>query len=450
MSFHRRLTLYGTAIAALTTLVLWVVLVVLTSLGAQGDQRAALETASLEAVETWRTEGRLDPVQPTDLDEPSDILVSAIAGNGRLDQPIRVGEESIVIPQDSLLTALAEGQAFDLVTVGGVPIRVSIRPLPDLSGADFVAALQSQLVAESAVEEIIPALVIASLVILVAAYRASSVVARRAIAPLEQISAYSTRITETGDTSQQLRVERRGREIDDVIASFNAMVTQLGRSRDRTAAALESQRRFVADASHELRTPLTTIRANATFLREHPDASDRDRAEAVADIVSESERMSVLTARLLDLARADADVLELSLENVDLGVTCERIARQATSTDRTVRAKGTAMLLADRELITRLVWILVDNALVHGEGTVTVETDHTDAAVIVTVSDEGPGIPATERTAVFERFHRVEGTRRRGSGLGLSLAKEIVEAHGGTISIDDSHGAVVLVRLPAA
>jgi signal transduction histidine kinase len=95
------------------------------------------------------------------------------------------------------------------------------------------------------------------------------------------------------------------------------------------------------------------------------------------------------------------------------------------------------------------VWILVDNALVHGEGTVTIEADQTEAAVIVTVSDEGPGIPATERHAVFERFHRVDGTRRQGSGLGLSLAREIVEAHQGTISIEDSDGAVVLVTLPA-
>jgi signal transduction histidine kinase len=448
VSFHRRLTLYGTAIAALTTLILWVLLIVLTSLGAQGDQRTALETASVEAVETWRAEGRLDPVPSTDLDEPSDILVSTVGGDGRLDQPITVGGEPIVIPQDSLLTALAEGHAFETVIVRSVPIRLSIRPLPDLSGSDYVAALQSRLVAESAAEEIMPALVIASIVILIAAYRASSVVARRAITPLEQISEYSTRITDTGDTSRQLEVGRRGREIDDVVASFNAMVTQLARSRDRTAAALESQRRFVADASHELRTPLTTIRANATFLREHPDASDHDRGEAVADIVSESERMSILTARLLDLARADADVLELNLEDVDLGAVCERVARQASSPDRAVRSKGVATLRADRELITRLVWILVDNALVHGEGTVTIEADETEAAVIVTVSDEGPGIPATERHAVFDRFHRVDGTRRQGSGLGLSLAKEIVEAHGGSISIEDSDGAVVLVTLP--
>ena len=132
-----------------------------------------------------------------------------------------------------------------------------------------------------------------------------------------------------------------------------------------------------------------------------------------------------------------------------MGPVAERIARQATTLERAVRASGSARLRADRELVTRLLWILVDNALVHGAGTVTIECDSTATSTVITVSDEGPGIPAAERLAVFERFHRVDGTTRRGSGLGLALAREIVEAHGGAISIDDSDGAVVLVRLPA-
>jgi signal transduction histidine kinase len=80
---------------------------------------------------------------------------------------------------------------------------------------------------------------------------------------------------------------------------------------------------------------------------------------------------------------------------------------------------------------------------------VTIECDSTATAALVSVTDEGPGIPPSERIAVFERFHRVDGTTRRGSGLGLALAKEIVEAHDGSISIDDSDGTVVLVEFPA-
>ncbi len=443
MSFRRRLTLYGTAIAGVTMLILWVLLLVLTNLGARGDQRAELEAASLAA-----SEGDVGQRTEVDLAESTDVVAAIVVENGTLDAPwITVGSTPITIPPDRLAPSGDAAPRTDYFTfeVDGTEIAASLRT--SLDSVDVVA-MQSLAVVEQAVAEFVPVLVIASLVILIVAYRASSVVARRAITPLEQIATYSTEVTETGDTSRRLEVGRRGREIDDVVASFNTMVTQLGRSRDRTAAALESQRRFVADASHELRTPLTTIRTNAAFLRDHPDAAGADRDEALADIISESERMSLLTGELLDLARADADVLTLHLEDFDIGGVAERIARQATTPDRSVRAGGSAQVRADRELFTRLLWILVDNALVHGQGTVAIESDSTAASAIVTVSDEGPGIPATDRHVVFERFHRVEGTAGRGSGLGLALAKEIVTAHGGTISIDDSNGAVVLVRIP--
>ncbi len=445
MSFRRRLTLYGTAIAGLTMVALWVLLLVLTSLGARGDQRTALEAASLAA-----TGGDLGQRTEVDLAESTEIVAAIVTENGSLDVPwITVDSTPITIPAERLgssgdATPRVEYFTFD---VGGTEIAASLRTSPGLDSADVVA-MQSLAVVEEAVAEFVPVLAIASIVILIVAYRASSVVARRAITPLEQIAAYSSEVTETGDTSRRLEVGRRGSEIEDVVASFNTMVTQLGRSRDRTAAALESQRRFVADASHELRTPLTTIRTNAAFLRDHPEADDGDRAEALADIISESERMSLLTGELLDLARADANALVLHTEDFDVGAVAERIARQATTPEHSVRASGTARLRADRELVTRLLWILVDNGLVHGAGDVTIECDSTATSAVITVSDEGPGIPVAERFAVFERFHRVDGTTRRGSGLGLSLAREIVDAHGGTISIDDSDGAVVLVRLP--
>ncbi len=443
MSFHRRLTLYGTAIAGATMLVLWVVLVILTSLGARGDQRATLEAASQAAVD-----GDLGPQMVVDLSESTDMITAIVLDDGRLDAPgITAAGEPVVLPADRLD---GNDPVFFTFDVAGTEISASLRPSSGSGTAGPVVALQSAAVVDEAVADFVPVLVIASVVILIVTYRASSVVARRAITPLEQISAYSAEITETGDTSRQLEVGRRGREIDDVVASFNTMVTQLARSRDRTAAALESQRRFVADASHELRTPLTTIRTNAAFLRERPDASDEDRTEALSDIISESERMSALTSELLDLARADAEVLELGVEEIEIGSIAGRIARQATLPERPVRSGGTASLRADRQLITRLLWILVDNALVHGEGIVTIECDSTATSAIITVSDEGPGIPAADRHVVFGRFHRVEGTTARGSGLGLALAQEIVEAHGGTISIDESHGAVVLVTLPAA
>lgn len=445
MTFRRRLTLYGTSIAAATTTVLWIVLLVVTSLGARGEQRAALEDASLGAVTDFQDGNRPAQSGDVDLTDASDVLVSLVRA-GEFSPPITAGTSDLVIPTDVLNAAERDGEAFATITVGGLPIQVSLRPV----GVDdaYVAALQSRLVADKSTQELIPAMVIASVVILIAAYRASSVVARRAITPLEQIAAFSATVRETGDTTRQLIVGRRGQEIDDVVDSFNSMVAQLGRSLDRTAAALNSQRRFVADASHELRTPLTAIRANAEFLADRPDASDRDRAEALADIVTESERMSNLTNRLLDLARADADAQIVEPTTLNLGELAKDVARQASSPERPVHSLGEVQADMDRDLTTRLLWILVDNAIVHGAGTVTIEIDSTPSTILITVSDEGPGIAASERHAVFERFRRAEGSARRGSGLGLAMAKEIVAAHNGTISIDDANGAVVMVHIP--
>lgn len=445
MTFRRRLTLYGTSIAAVTTTVLWIVLLVVTSLGARGEQRTALEEASLGAVTDFEAGNQPARFGDFELTATSDVLVSWVR-DGEFFPPITARGSDLAVPPEVLDAADESGEAFTTITAGGLPVQVSLRPV----GADgaYVAALQSRLVADSATQELIPALVIASFVILIAAYRASSVVARRAITPLEQIAAYSATVRETGDTTQQLIVGRRGQEIDDVVDSFNSMVAQLGRSLDRTAAALNSQRRFVADASHELRTPLTAIRANAEFLAERPDASDQDRAEALADIVSESERMANLTNRLLDLARADADAQAAEPTPLNLGELARDVARQANSTERPVRSLGEVHGSVDRDLTTRLLWILVDNALVHGAGTVTIEIDSTPTTIVITVSDEGPGVPPSERHAVFERFRRVEGSARRGSGLGLAMAKEIVAAHNGSISIDDANGAVVMVHIP--
>ncbi len=446
MTFHRRLTLYGTSIAAATTIVLWIVLLVVTGLGARGEQRTTLEQASLEALAQIDSSGNL-PAQSdsADVTDTTDTVVSAFR-DGVFTPALTPGVSDVAVAPGILESADREGATFTTITVDGQPIQMSLRA----TGLDdiYIAALQSRLVADAATEELVPAMVIATVVILIAAYRASSVVARRAITPLEQIASYSATVRETGDTSRQLIVGRRGREIDDVVESFNSMVSQMGRSLDRTAAALASQRRFVSDASHELRTPLTTIRTNAAFLADRPDASEHDRSEALADIVSESERMSTLTNRLLDLARADADAQAIERSDVDLGALARDVARQASTTDRPIRAIGEVRANVDRDLTTRLLWILVDNALVHGAGTVTIESDLTSSEVFITVSDEGPGIPPAERHAVFERFRRAEGSARSGSGLGLAMAREIVDAHEGTISIDDFAGAVVLIQLP--
>jgi two-component system OmpR family sensor kinase len=241
------------------------------------------------------------------------------------------------------------------------------------------------------------------------------------------------------------------------------MLERLQAAQAGLAAALAGQQRFVADASHELRTPLSTIRTNAEFLRERPDAALTDRASALADIVAEAERMSGLVDGLLVLARADAGVA-VERRPVDLRAVASEEVRRLLPRDRgaagtpngppdiRVDAQGAALASGDPELLGRAIRILLDNALRHGRPPVIVTVLTADARVRVAVRDAGSGLPPGSEERVFERFYRADPARSgAGSGLGLSIARAIVEAHGGTLRAGAAErgGAVMTIELPA-
>jgi signal transduction histidine kinase len=280
---------------------------------------------------------------------------------------------------------------------------------------------------------------------------AAWLVVGRALRPLRSLAATAEEIGQTGDLSRRLPPVATKDEVGALTGSFNGMLDRLESAQNGLTAALAGQRQFVADASHELRTPLTTIRTNAEFMREHPDVPPDDRAEAISDIASESARMSDLVDGLLLLARADAGA-PLEIRPVDLGAIVEEVARKATRGGRVVRTvTDKAIVEADKAAVTRLLWILVDNALRHGGGDADVEIAAGAGAAVVTVADRGPGLGETDLQHVFDRFYRADIARSTpGSGLGLAIARSIVEAHGGTISAANrpGGGAVFRFELP--
>jgi len=222
--------------------------------------------------------------------------------------------------------------------------------------------------------------------------------------------------------------------------------------------ALDRQRSFTADASHELRSPLTVIDTGIQVLRRHPDRQVDEYADILTSMQEESRRMGRLVGGLLALARADSGEAELQIAEVDVAELVRAAVKDleplAASTDgviETVRVDpGTAPVDADR--FKQLIVILVDNALTHGPrgSTVQVSCVRGERNVVLDVSDHGPGIPADQRDRVFERFHRLDSGRAgSGVGLGLSIAKWIVSAHGGSISLHDNRpGLRISVALP--
>ncbi len=228
----------------------------------------------------------------------------------------------------------------------------------------------------------------------------------------------------------------------------------------------DAQRRFVADASHELRTPVALIRANAEVLDREGLVVDNGR-QLVDDIVAESDQLSRLVGDLLQLASAEATGLVLDRRPVDLaGIAADTVRQaEALATERGVGLRlvrsapeGLTLVSGDRDRLTQLLLILLDNAFDHSPKGTTVTVDvrtSGQAAVALTVSDEGPGIPSADRERVFEPFARLPGVARDragGTGLGLAIARRIALAHAGTISVDDrpGGGASFVLTLPVA
>jgi len=231
------------------------------------------------------------------------------------------------------------------------------------------------------------------------------------------------------------------------------------REKQRTAGqlahALHLKNEFIADASHELRTPLTVLRANAEV------ALDLDHAcvhtEFLEEIVQESKHMTRLVEDLLFLARSDSDSVPLELELVEimpfLNELGERAAvlaheRQATFSTK-LAARGLARF--DPSRIEQVVLILVDNATKYSPPgkPITLRSATGNAELIVEVADQGPGIPAADLPLIFERFYRVDKARARkqgGAGLGLSIAKRIIEAHDGRIEAESTPNVGTIMR----
>lgn len=215
--------------------------------------------------------------------------------------------------------------------------------------------------------------------------------------------------------------------------------------------AVEAQHTFVADASHELRTPLAIIRANAEMLERHPERPIGAHRDTVADIINETDRLARLVDQMLTLAQADANQAELAVTDVDLDDLTEDVSRgmRLLAMDRGVTIeteKEPLRLRADPDRLRELLTILLENGVKYTDtgGRVRLEIHRAAPDVArIRVTDTGRGIPAESLPRIFDRFYRVDKSRSRalgGAGLGLAIAKWIVEAHGGTIHVESTLG----------
>jgi two-component system OmpR family sensor kinase len=281
------------------------------------------------------------------------------------------------------------------------------------------------------------------------------VLTRRALRPIDRIV---NRAREIGEGSLGERLPRPGQqdEIGRLVDTLNEMLGRIEES-------FEVQRRFTADAAHELQSPLSRLRTELEVtLRRHRDTAEYE--DTLRSCLDKVERLSILTKELLTLARLDAEQgraaptgavpLGLLLEGVVGRLAAEADRRRVTIAIHPSQALSLSVRCA--EGLADLVFTnMLDNAVKFSPpgGQVTVDAAAEGPAVVVAVSDAGPGIPADEIPRVFERFYRGRVARAkdsRGFGLGLAISRAVVKQHGGEMSVESApdRGATFRVRLP--
>ena len=462
MKIRWRLALYGTAVAAIGMIIFAASLVGLvrrngptnqiTSLGALADETAA----AMEAIPAADFPPDA-PLLVADLTDSSDPFVQVVTDSGAvLYRTATLDGADPMIPEADRRAALVSGEAIT-ATLAGDDYRVQVRPWArsDLGTQGTVIAAQSAAAIDSELAGLSFVIWAAAVNTMIAAASVSWMVSGRAVRPLERLAVTTDAIGQTGDLSRRLPTVRPDDEVGALTTSFNTMLERLQDAQDQTAAALTAQRRFVADASHDLRSPLTTIRNNAGFLAERPDISEADRADSVDDILAEAERMSRLIDDLLDLASSDLEPDRIRV-GLDLAAIAGDVVRRIQPRHAhaiIVVGQGPVPLTGDPDALTRVVEILVENACLHGESAVEVEVETKRDQARLAVKDRGPGIPEADIDRIFDRFYRVDQARSTaGSGLGLSIARNLVVAQGGSISAQNrpTGGVEVSVVLPLA
>ncbi|MGH8911214.1 MAG: ATP-binding protein [Acidimicrobiia bacterium] len=257
------------------------------------------------------------------------------------------------------------------------------------------------------------------------------------------------------DSSDVELIAQVGSQVADAIAS-SRRVARIQRRLNQLDRTQRERTDFLVGVAHDMRSPLAGIIGFARILEElDVVVADPMALEAVQFIAAESERLADLVAQLVDLGRVDLGETSLEREPLDL----KKAAEQAVETVKgrfpthrfVIRAAGPVWVEGDLLRIHRVMVNLVENAAIHGPsgGLVTIELEAGADGATVTVSDRGAGIPDSERSRIFERFVRLDGSTA-GSGIGLYLVKALVEAHGGSIAVTDAPGggARFLVRLP--
>ena len=446
--------LFGAAVAVLLAAVYF-----LLARALDGQERAALEVRAAEYADAFETRGvaGLRALLESESQQPNvRSLFVRIVGPG--------GEETFAkVPQNWI-----EGGSEVLVPDGWgswQPKRVqSVRVPRDeqrdlavvsrvLPGGELLQIARSTNNRAVLLQPLRRTMWIAGPAVVLLTAGAGAWFAWRAIRPVRAVAATAHRIVATGDLSARVEGTQRDDEVGELVRQFNTLL-------ERNGNLLRAMREALDNVAHDLRTPLTRLRAGAEMALQQADNPAGSR-EALADCIEETDRIQRLLETLLDISAAENGVLKLERERIDVASLLRSVAElyalvaEEKSIAIEVAPGASVEVQADPTRLRQIVANLVDNAVKYtpAGGTVSLGAETRDGRVCITVRDTGPGIAAEDQGKIWQRLYRGDHSRsQRGLGLGLSVVKALVEAHGGRVTAANqpAGGAVFTVELPAA
>jgi len=377
-------------------------------------------------------------------------VVQVVDGQGRVRAASAGGDRLVPLLEPGALAEARAGRAvaLDGARIGGPdPLRVVAVQAGPADDRQTVLVAMSLAQLESSLRVVGIALLAGAPLLLAALAVLSWIVVGSALRPVAALREGAEEITGSGG-SRRLPVPAANDEVRRLAATLNDMLARL-------ESASARQRVFVADAAHELRSPLAAMRTQLEVAIHHPGGADW--RETAVDVLDDTTRLARLVDDLLLLARLDEGKVgprRSPAGPTDLVDVIDTVLDRPRPGRRAVARTGvpSALVDGDGDPLTRIVANLVDNAVRHARTTVVVDVRDEGDAAVLTVSDDGPGIPRAERERVFDRFTRLDRARSRddgGSGLGLPIVRSLVEMLGGSVRLADAEpGLRAIVRLP--
>ena len=457
MSIRLRLTLLYSVILALTLIafsaLLYLTLSRVTS-NALRDQLVAEARTLIAASELRRGSIAL----PATRFSASDTFVQTLALDGSVeDRTANLYGYSLPLSAEGM-RAVQDGKTWvEPGSIQGERLLIYTTPV-DLLGRSFgiLQVARSLEERDRSLTALQTVLLLGGGVATVVAFGVGWVLAGLALQPVTRITHTARAIGAGRDFGQRVDYAGPPDEVGRLATTFNNMLGELEAAYRQVEQALQAQRRLVGDASHELRTPLTTIRGNLGLLQREPPIAREDREAALADMVDETDRLIRLVNDLLALARADAGHPRRN-EPIRIKPIVEDVCRQAKLLEgaRAITCNDVPDLVAvgNRDGLKQVLLALVDNAVkfTPAGGRIMLTGEVVADQVAISVRDTGSGIDPAVLRHIFERFYRGDTARTgTGFGLGLAIAKMLVEAQDGSLTVQSEvgKGSVFTITLP--